>query len=88
MGAFSNHPSGKPCISYTTNKFYAMAYTRKVDEPLLVFVPTKDLFFGVGGTVNEYLSTNNIPSKDILFPGDPKYKQIESKYKFLENKRI
>jgi len=87
MGAISYHPSKKQALSYTTNKMYAMTYTRgNIKEPLLVLVPTKDLFFGTGGRFNEYISTYNISKQNIIFPDDLKYKKIEKDNKYLMDK--
>lgn len=89
-GATSEHPSKKPCLSYSSHKGYSVIWGGLRDrEPLLVKVPTKDLFFGIRDPVfgfDEYLSIHKIPPKHIVFPEDPLYRKIEKKTPYLSSR--
>jgi hypothetical protein len=87
-GSPIEHPSGKPALSYSTNKSYSAIWGDK-DYILLVHVPTKDLFFAIrkkwmGTFLDEYQDINNIKPKDIIFPGDSRYEKIENITPYLE----
>jgi hypothetical protein len=86
-GSPIEHPSGKPALSYSTNKSYSAVWGDK-NNVLLVSVPTKDLFFAIrkkwmGVFLDEYQDINNIKPKDILFPDNEKYKKIEKMIPYL-----
>jgi hypothetical protein len=90
-GAPVEHPTGKNALSYSTNKSYAGTYTGVFGDRnfvLLCKVPNKDLFFGIRSKwgdsyLDEYQSIYIIKPKDILFPENNKYKEIENKMKYL-----
>jgi len=57
-------------------------------KPLLVKVPTDELFFGTRVTKkdwDEYQSPKIIPAKDVVFPDNLKYKKIENKNSYLNS---
>lgn len=89
---------GKQVTSFTSIKEYALFYAsrkglaailkKQMGEVLLVRLSTNPnhLTYGTGGTgMDEYDYVLNVPPKDILFPDDPKYKQVEKKCKYLRN---
>lgn len=87
--AYSQHPTGKPTLSYSSYKAYSKMYG---GITLLVLVPTDNLFFAIHSKpkwysrhgADEYLSTKIIEPKNIIFPNDKRYDEIEKENSYLD----
>jgi len=87
-GSPMEHPSGKKALSYSSSKIYSMFWSGSLNdsEPLLVKVPTDELFFGTRVAKkdwDEYQSPKIIRAKDVVFPDSLRYKKIESESSYL-----
>lgn len=83
------HPSGKKALSYSSSKAYSMVWGGwGKNVTLLVKVPTKDLFFAIRDKRrgwDEYQSIDRILPKNIVFPDNKKYGDIERGFSYLDS---
>lgn len=76
--------------AYSRKSIKAELFKKHRGQVILVKLNTnpKHLIFGfttriLGQKMDEYMYVLKIPSKDILFPDDPRYYEIEKKHKYL-----
>lgn len=99
---FYLYPPDEDTISLSSCKYYSWFYTKRKNldyftskNPLLVKVRTDRLQFTYSGKVpgikfllDEYFYYEDIPPTDIIFPSDPKYKEVENKCKYLRKQWV